>query len=112
MITLPTTSTALTLIDLHMGRHRMQKSAEDTQLKVETDDGEVAVEQERNADEWINMLKDVLESVCAKLMVEIEESDRTNGDLQNLAEVRVCFENHGWAFRRMRFPPLATRIMA
>jgi len=25
---------------------------------------------------------------------------------------RVRFENHGWAFLRMRFPPIATRIMA
>ncbi|SFL05075.1 aspartate aminotransferase [Mesorhizobium albiziae] len=28
------------------------------------------------------------------------------------AALRVCFENQGWAFRRMRFPPMTTRIMA
>jgi hypothetical protein len=28
------------------------------------------------------------------------------------AEVRVCFEIHGWTFLRSRLPPIATRIMA
>lgn len=26
--------------------------------------------------------------------------------------LRVCFENQGWAFLRIRLPPMATRIMA
>ena len=29
-----------------------------------------------------------------------------------IRRVRVRFENHGWAFLRMRLPPMATRIMA
>ena len=29
-----------------------------------------------------------------------------------LEDLRVCFEIQGWAFLRMRFPPMATRIIA
>ena len=36
-----------------------------------------------------------------------------HGDPQQvLHSLRVRFENQGWAFLRMRFPPMATRIMA
>jgi two-component system CheB/CheR fusion protein len=69
-----------------LGRPRIRESAEDgSQMPAEAD--EVAVGQERNADERIKMLNDVLQTVCAKLVVKIKELDHANSDLHNLMEV-------------------------
>ncbi|MDB5393017.1 MAG: diguanylate cyclase [Rhodospirillales bacterium] len=57
------------------------------ELPGEASDHEGAVEQDKAADDQIETLNGLLETVSARLLVKYKELDRANGDLQNLIAV-------------------------
>jgi two-component system, chemotaxis family, CheB/CheR fusion protein len=68
-------------------RRSRRNAARLYELPVEASDHEAAAEQDKAADDRIETLNGLLETVSARLLVKYKELDRANSDLQNLIAV-------------------------